>query len=69
MAKKSVKKTEVTLSPKEFKNIKKILKEKKINENQKITIATSTGSGIGINVYLKIDGIEEQFDVTDYSSW
>lgn len=69
MAKKEVKPKEVTLNRKELKNIKKLLKEKKVADNQQVTIITAGGSGIGVNVYVKIEGFEEQFDVTDYSSW
>ncbi len=69
MAKKSVIKTEITLNRKELKNIRKILKEKNIKDNQRITIETSGGSGIGLNVYMKIEGVEQKFDVTDYDSW
>ena len=57
------------LTLKELKKAKKILKQKNIKENCLIHFYFSNSSGIGKSVTMKIDNIDESFDITDYSSW
>ena len=54
----------ITINKNELDTILKLLEEKSAHE---VEIETSGGSGIGVTVTAKIDGVDH--DVTDYGCW
>jgi ribosomal protein L22 len=69
MKKRKVEKVNFQISCKEFQKAKKILKMNKVEKNATLQFFVSNSSGIGKSISMKIEGIEEIFDITDYSSW
>jgi hypothetical protein len=61
-----VKKEKMHLNKKELKNILRLLN--KLPDNTRFKIK-SVATGIGSKITVKIDGSEEEFDVSDYGSW
>lgn len=69
MKKRKLEEVRFEISFKEFEKAKKILKMNKVEKNTNLQFFASNSSGIGKSIFMKIEGIEEAFDITDYSLW